>query len=148
MKSKEPKPENLLLEPFIGKWKTNGKMYATRDTPELKILGTDTYAWMAGKYFMTHKVDVMMGNHKNKVLEIIGYDARSKAYDMHSYNNMGATGKMKATYSNRGWKFEGEGLRFRGDFNAKKNIITGVWEKGGKSGNWKPFMEIKLERIR
>ena len=148
MKPKEPATEYQLFQPFIGKWKTTGKMYATRDTPEQKITGTDTYSWMTGKYFILHKADVLMGDQRNKVLEIIGYDARSKAFSMQSYNNTGQSTKMKATYSKRGWKFEGSGMRFRGDFNAKKDIISGIWEKGGKSGNWKPVMKIKLERMR
>lgn len=148
MKSKVVKTENALLESFIGKWKTTGKMYATRDDPEMVITGTDTYSWLPGKYFLIHKVDVVIGDHKNKALEIIGYDARSKTYAMHSYNNVGETSRMNATYSKHGWKFEGNGIRFRGDFNAKKNMISGIWEKGGKSGNWKTFMDVKLERIR
>src|SRR6188768_3912855 len=98
------------LSKFVGFWNTEGKIPATDTEPEKKILGTDTYEWLPGKFFLLHKVDVFVGDDKNETLEIIGFDKRIEKYTMQHYDNKGHSGFMTATCDDGVWTFIGETL--------------------------------------
>lgn len=80
------------LEAFIGKWRTSGEVVATATTSPIEIKGHDTYQWLAGGFFVIHKVDVLMGNDHEESLEIIGYDKVTDTYPMHFFDNRGNSG--------------------------------------------------------
>ena len=137
--------EHKQLSKFVGHWNTEGKISATDTTPEVKILGTDTYEWLPGKFFLLHKVDVFVGDDKNETLEIIGFDKLLEKYTMRHYDNKGNSGLMTATCDEGVWTFIGETLKFTGGFKKGGNEFSGIWEQSdGK--NWSHFMDIKLNR--
>ena len=58
------------LNAIVGTWNSSGNMLTGEDS--IKVKGTDAYEWLPGKQFMIHKADVMVGNDKVDVIEIIG----------------------------------------------------------------------------
>src|SRR5687767_7716412 len=114
---------------FTGHWNTEGKINPTKDTPEVKITGTDTYEWLPGNFFMLHKVDVTIGNDKNQTLEIIGVDNEKNEFTMQHFDNKGKTGFMTGTCEDDVWTFLGEDLRFTGGFKNEDKEFSGIWEK-------------------
>ncbi|HTF82434.1 MAG TPA: DUF1579 family protein [Cytophagales bacterium] len=70
------------LNRFVGQWRTRGLVAASDNQPEQDLLGTDTYGWLPGGYFLKHTVDVTLGQCRNQTLEIIGYDAIVGDYTM------------------------------------------------------------------
>src|ERR671918_1085387 len=113
-----PKPDPALkrLDAFVGKWNTEGQMKESPFGPAGKIIGTDTYEWLAGGFFLLHRVDVRMGDQKNESIEIIGYDASTKTYPMHSFDSQGNSLVMEAELVDDTWSFTGESMRFTGVF--------------------------------
>ena len=132
------------LSRFVGRWNTEGKIRAIHPSPEVKIMGTDTYEWLPGEYFLLHKVDVWVGDDKNETFEVIGFDQRIGKYTMQHYDNKGNSGTMTATCENEVWTFQGETLRFTGGFKNDDNEFSGIWEQGSNDNNWTHFMDIKL----
>jgi hypothetical protein len=133
------------LDKFVGTWNTEGKIPATDKTSEMIISGKDIYEWLPGKFFLLHKVDVLMGDSKNETFEIIGYDKEMEMYTMQHYDNKGNSGFMTATYKSEIWTFLSEALRFTGGFQKDYKEFSGIWEQSdGK--NWKYFMDIKLTK--
>lgn len=63
---------------------------------------------------------------------------------MQHYNNKGNSGLMIATHDNGSWTFKGNDLRFKGGFNKKENVFSGVWEQLTDSKIWTHLMDIKL----
>lgn len=136
--------EHDQLSRFVGRWNTEGKIPATNKTPEVKIIGTDTYEWLPGEYFLLHKVDVWVGDDKNETLEVIGFDKRIGKYTMQHYDNKGNSGTMTATFEKGVWTFLGDTLKFTGGFKNEDKEFSGIWEQKSNGKNWTHFMDIKL----
>ena len=140
-----PGPAYQLLTPFIGTWRTTGNMKVEDSESDLRITGTDTYEWLPGGFFILHKVDVLIGEDRKESIEVIGYDAASNNYPMHSYDNHGETSVLHASEHHGIWTFLGDNIRFTGAFSEDGNTISGIWEQA-TSDTWELLMDIKLER--
>jgi hypothetical protein len=44
------------------------------------------------------------------------------------------------------WRIIGESVRFKGNFDATGNKLTGIWELKGKKAGWQPWIKLKLVR--
>lgn len=95
---------------------------------------------------MVHHVDVMMGDAKVIVIEIIGYDAANDAYPMHSYDSQGNVEGMQASVRNGIWTIQGNGVRCTVTPGEDGNVLTGKWERN-ESDAWQPWMDVQLTRI-
>lgn len=134
------------LNKFVGHWKTEGRIPATDTTPEIRILGTDAYEWLPGKYFLLHKADVSVGADRNQTFEVIGFNKQIGKYTMQHYDNKGDSGYMTATCEKGVWTFTGETLRFTGGFQKADEEFSGIWEQSADGRNWTHFMDIKLTK--
>jgi pimeloyl-ACP methyl ester carboxylesterase len=143
----EPDPALRCLDVFVGKWNTEGQLRATPSSPAIKIIGTDTYEWLTGGFFLVHRVDVRMGDEEVKSVEIIGYDDSSQTYPMHSFDNKGSYDLLQASVHDGTWIITGKSIRFTGAFSDDGNIIMGNWELLTDGSNWSPWMEVKLTRV-
>lgn len=142
-----PDPALKRLDVFVGKWNTEGQIRAAPPNPAVKISGTDIYEWLPGGFFLVHRVDVRMGDEEVKAVEIIGYDASSQTYPMHSFDNKGNYDLLQANVHDRTWTIIGKSMRFTGVFSDDGNTITGHWEQLIDGSNWLPWMEVKLTRV-
>lgn len=134
------------LNKFAGSWNTEGLIPSSNGNPEIKITGTDNYEWIMDGCFLLHTADVMIGKENSKTHEIIGYDSLNNHYTMQHYNNKGNSGFMTAMVNNGLWNFNGDGLRFKGGFNEKGDIFSGVWEQLTDDKTWSHLMDIKLSK--
>ena len=142
-----PKPDPALkrLNTFVGKWNTEGEIKESPFGPAGKLIGTDTYEWLAGGFFLIHRVDVRMGDQHNESIELIGYDASSNTYPMNSFDSQGNSIVMQARMTGDTWTFTGESMRFSGTFSRDGKSISGKWEYLDSS-NWHHWMDVKLTR--
>lgn len=143
-----PEPDSALrrLDVFVGKWKTEGQIIETPSSPAVRISGTDIYEWLPGGFFLIHRVDVHMGEEEVKAIEVIGYDASSRNYSMHSFDSNGNYDLLQAQVHDNKWTSSGKSIRFTGIF-SDNNTITGRWEQSADGSNWSPWMELKLTRV-
>jgi hypothetical protein len=142
------RPEAALkcLNAFVGTWNTEGEIKESPFGPAGKLVGSDTYEWLAGGFFLIHRVDVRMGSQKNESIEIIGYDAPSKSYRMHSFDSQGNSVVMQAGVAGNTWTFSGESMRFKGTFREDGKSISGKWEYLGDDSNWHHWIDVKLTK--
>jgi len=136
------------LSKFNGSWNTEGLMPSSNGSPEIKIIGTDNYEWIADGFFLLHTADVIIGNDNSKTHEIIGYDSLNNHYTMQHYNNKGNSGFMTATVNDGLWTFSGDSLRFKGGFNEHGDVFSGVWEQFTNGKTWSHLMNIKLSKTK
>ena len=54
---------------IAGRWATSGHVIAE---PPVPVVGTDIYEILDGGYFLVHHVDVTVGEHPVRAVEIIG----------------------------------------------------------------------------
>jgi len=128
-----------LLNPYIGKWKTEG----LTKTGEI-ITGTDIYEWIEGSFFLTHRVDVLFGNKKTQSLEITHYDDMEDVFRSQSFDNEGNISIATLKIYDDIILIFADNERFKGNF--KGTTIEGSWEQfDGKS--WVEWMDIKLTKV-
>ncbi|KAA2241704.1 DUF1579 domain-containing protein [Chitinophaga agrisoli] len=144
--NKGPGSAHRLLDPFAGKWRTEGWIRETADHPAIKIQGTDTYEWLPGGYFLLHRVDVEIGEERNETIEIIGFDQEHERYTMQHFDNKGNTGIMYGSVADGIWTFLGTSLRFTGGFTQDGRTLSGIWEQTTDGKNWTPLMDITLSK--
>jgi hypothetical protein len=142
----KPDPALKLLDAFVGKWNTEGQIKESPFGPAGKLIGTDTYEWLAGGFFLIHRVDVRMGDQKNESIELISYNASSNTYPMHSFDSQGNITVMKANVADNTWTFTGEAMRFTGVFSQDGKSISGKWEYLGDDSKWHHWMDVKLTK--
>ncbi|QDW24213.1 DUF1579 domain-containing protein [Pedobacter sp. KBS0701] len=129
-----------LLNPYIGKWKTEGLTQSGE-----VITGTDTYEWIEGGFFLMHKIDVTFNKKKIQSLEIIHYDDMEDVFRSQSFDNAGKIAISTLKIYDDIILIFADTERFKGNF--KGNTIEGLWEQF--NGNcWEPWMDIKLTKIK
>lgn len=135
-----------MLEFLIGTWKTEGQVKPAGDNPGTMFTGTDSYEWILDKSFILHKANVMMGNEKIKVFEIIGgFDVKSKTYKMRSFDNNGGFTEMDAHFDIKGiLHLVGSNMRSQ-LLNKNENILIAHWERLVNE-SWVPWMDLQLLR--
>jgi len=142
----KPNPAMERLNVFVGKWNTEGVIFASQSGPAHRLNAIDTYEWMPGGYFLIHHVDGYMGEDEVKAIEIIGYDASTQNYATHSYDNHGNISAYQASLVDRSWTIKGETERFTGMFSEDARTLTGRWELSNDGKNWVHWMDIKLTK--
>jgi hypothetical protein len=132
------------LDRLVGKWNTKGLILPTTNSAAVEVIGTDTYEWLPGGFFLIHKVDVTIGDDKVQTWEVIGFDNDANHYTMQHYDNKGNSGFMTATHVDDLWIFKGESLLFKGGLSEDDTIFSGVWEQLNQEKIWVPYMNIRL----
>ena len=146
-KEKVIPPELELLNFLIGKWNSVGTIQTDNSEPPVKIKGTDIYEWVLGGFHILHKVDVMMGNERTEVIEIIGYDNSDKTYTLRSFDNYGTFTTMLAEIDSNGqMNISGENMRSTLTVSKSGHQMTAVWEKTEDKKKWLPWIEMNFTK--
>ena len=104
----KPGPEHQKLSAFVGTWNSEGQAQDSPYGPAGKLSAVDTYEWLPGGFFLSHKWDVKQGNTQFQGLEIIGYDGRNKAYTSRFFDSMGNSGTLRARVQGNAWTWTGD----------------------------------------
>ena len=141
-----PSEGHKRLAALLGTWKTEGTTVASDGQPSITIRGTDAYEWLAGEFFLVHRVDVHMGDDHHRAIELIGYDPDNNSYPMHAYDNQGNATVMTGTVSEDGvWTFADDATRATLTIGADGRSMTAFWER--KDGaQWVPWMNIEFRK--
>lgn len=127
-----------LLNAYIGVWKTSGNI-ASGDV----ISGSDIYEWVGGRYFLVHKVDVMVNARRVQSVEITHYDELDDVFRSQSFDSDGNILISSLQIEENRICILSDNQRFNGFFIG--DIIEGVWEQFEDNG-WKTWMNITLTR--
>lgn len=127
-----------LLNAYIGIWKTSGNT-ASGDV----ISGSDIYEWVGGRYFLVHKVDVMVNARRVQSVEITHYDELDDVFRSQSFDSDGNILISSLQIEENRICILSDNQRFNGFFIG--DIIEGVWEQFEDNG-WKTWMNITLTR--
>ncbi|MES2679056.1 MAG: DUF1579 family protein [Bacteroidota bacterium] len=132
---------------LIGKWHTEGEILQAASNHSNIIRGMDSYEWVAGEFFILHRVDVFMGKQRTEVIEIIGYDENRKCYFMSSFDNEGKSVTMYAALEKSGVLKLGD-KKMRSVLTANKNgkSMSAKWELSENGKTWQPWMNLKFSK--
>jgi len=145
-KKNEPGSEHKLLNVFTSKWNTEGYTIAGPHGPSHRIVATDIYEWLPGRFFLIHHADAHVGDEQIHILEIIGYNASDKSYYSHSFDNQGNYATSRLSIKEESLKITGVSERFTGRINKEATIITDKWECSDNGLDWQHSMDVKLTK--
>jgi hypothetical protein len=148
------------LRAIAGRWETSGRVIAE---PPIPIVGTDIYEVLAGGYFVVHHVDVTIGKHLVRAIEIIGEpDAASGGYLARSFDSEGNAELMQVKIDEEGvFHFAGgpdvaaaaqptdaSTARVRSTLTIAddRRSMTALWERSEDGIDWHPWMDISFMR--
>ena len=141
-----PRAEHRRLQIFVGTWRTEGEIVTDPAAPTARLQATDTYEWLAGEYFLLHRVDGRMGDDVVQALEVIGYDADRGAYFTHAFDNQGNAVAYEASLRGPAWSIAGPSERFTGIFSEDGTRLTGTWERFVEGAGWTHWMTMSLTK--
>jgi Protein of unknown function (DUF1579) len=143
-----PDPETRRLEVLVGRWSSTGRTVPGASEPATTITGTDTYDWLAGGFFLVHRVDVRMGGEQVEVLELIGpHDRSDHSYPMRSFDNQGNFATMTARVRDDGvWTFTGASERATLTIGEDGATMTARWERSADGSSWVHWMDMQLTK--
>jgi hypothetical protein len=135
------------LQAIIGRWRSSGTILDEDGLSVGTIAGTDTYSWLPGGHWVVHEVDVMMGEERTQVLELIGgHDEASGGWQMHAFDTADSPGRMSLTVKGPGLLLlQGNGVRSWFRPQAGPDRMTTLWERE-VDDVWISWMDMRFER--
>lgn len=138
-----PDPALRRLDILIGNWKQEGHFTAE---PTTKIMGTQSYEWMEGGFFLLSKWSSGFSGYMNGGLLIIGYHSPSEDFLMHYFDHEGSIRRYTMTLNEGVLKIIGETERYTGAISEDGKSITGFWEQTDNGKQWKILYESKFTK--
>lgn len=133
------------LAPLVGRWSTQGEIFATESTPAEPFTAIDSYEWEAGDQLLLHRWDADMPTGRSRGIEVIGPDPSAGDWFVHAYDDQGGKEEMRARLDDDRWLLTGAATRFSGRFSPDRSLIRGEWEL--RQGDaWQPWMWVELTR--
>ena len=157
--TKHQRTPDKRLHAIAGHWQTSGHLIRE---PETLVIGTDTYDVLPGGYFLVHHVDVTVGEHPVRAIEVIGEpDAASGGLFARSFDSDGNAELMRVTIDDDGvFHFTGGAedasaaqteaptalVRSTLTIAANGESMTALWERSEDGTDWQDWMAISFTR--
>jgi hypothetical protein len=142
-----PGAEHRRLEVFIGKWINEGETIATPDNPAARILTSDVYEWIPGRFSVLHTAYGRIGDLDVGGVEIIGFDDQTGQYTSHFFDSQGHLTVDQLTYDAGKWIWTGEQIRTTSEFSADGRIQRSLHEQSDDGAEWRLAMDVTLRKI-
>ena len=142
-----PSAAHKRLDVFIGKWINEGYTVAAPDAPSLKILTSDVYEWMPGRFFVLHLAYGRIGAMDAGGTEIIGYDAASETYYSYFFDSQGNISKDEFTIEGDTCVWQGKETGCTAVFTDNGKTQTAHHVRLNEQGQWVPSMEVVLRKV-
>jgi hypothetical protein len=136
-----------MLSFLVGTWDSEGEVIASEAGPAIPMKGTDVYAWVLGGDFLHHKVDVMIGDQRVEVIELIGKgDPDTDEFILYSFDNQANVTEMHATLSDNRLSIYDKNMRSELIVSDDEKTMTAFWERTDDGKEWVPWMEMRFTK--
>ena len=160
MQNPDINPPDNRLWTIAGHWTTRGFVVGE---PEVPVVGTDNYDVLPGGYFLVHHVDVTVGSHEVRAIEIIGErDPSGAGYLARSFDSDGNAEVMRVSIDDDGvFHFVGGAeiaptaqprdaptARVRSTLTVAEDRRTmhALWERSEDGASWQHWMDVSFTR--
>lgn len=142
------------LNAFLGSWRLVGQQYEGAVGSAARVTATETYEWLQGGQFLIHRFDGQVGEAAASCIEIIGYNAESQTYPIHSFYDNGIETEWSAREQDGVWTLTGTWQRARPMqvrctivFSADGTTRTAKWEASSDGSGWETFWDVEATRV-
>jgi hypothetical protein len=139
--------EHDRLQVFIGKWINEGYVVDADGNESSRILTSDIYEWIPGRFFVLHEAYGRIGDLDVGATEIIGYDAAAESYVAFLFDSSGGINRSALTANGDAWTWKGETTGCTAVFTDGGTVQTAHHVRLDDSGQWVPSMEVVLRKI-
>jgi Protein of unknown function (DUF1579) len=150
-----PGPEHERMNAFVGTWDTDGRQLAGPFGPAAELRANETYEWVTGGFFLVHRLDGWLGTGPMACVEVLGHDAMSQTYTVHSYYSDGSSNVMQAREHGGTWTFHGDWasngellkLRCTTVFGDDARSMKSTFDYSRDGVTWTMFWEARATRV-
>jgi hypothetical protein len=142
-----PGPEHARLEVFIGKWINEGGTVAAPGAPAAKILTSDVYEWIPGRFAVLHTAYGRIGDLDVGGVEILGYDAERGTYTSHFFDSQGHVAVAELIHDDGTWIWNGERIRTTSEFTDGGRVQRSLHEQTLDGIEWRLAMDVTLRKV-
>lgn len=135
------------LEVFIGRWINEGHTVEDGGRADLRVLTSDVYEWMPGRFYVLHTAYGRVGDLGVGGTEILGYDVRVGAYLSLFFDSSGGIQQSSLTADGDTWTWEGRTTGCTAVFTDAGNVQAAHHVRLNPAGQWVPSMEVVLRKI-
>jgi uncharacterized protein DUF1579 len=149
-----PGPEYRRLDAFLGNWSLEGQQYEGPFGPDAKIVAVESYEWLAGGFFLVHRLGGKLDDTEIACMEIIGFDESSKNYPRYTFYSNGKTNVWQSLETDAAWTIIGDSVM--GDkplkvrcaivFSESGKEMSSKWEYSSDGSDWKTFWDVKATK--
>ncbi|HEX6508637.1 MAG TPA: DUF1579 family protein [Chloroflexota bacterium] len=141
------RPEDRMLDIFIGRWINEGWTVAGSDAPSVEILTSDVYEWGPGGAFVLHSAYGRIGDLDVGGVEILRYDQPTGAYRSEFFDSRGNAMTSELGVDAGAWTWRAERTRCTATFSEDGRIQKAHHERSEDGVTWEPSMEVTLRKI-
>ena len=149
-----PRPEYRRLDPFVGNWRLEGQQYDGPFGPDAKIVAVETYEWLAGGFFLVHRLGGKLDATEIACVEIIGFDESNQNYPRYTFYGNGKTNVWQSQATDTGWTLIGDStmgnkalkVRCTIVFSESGKHMSSKWEYSGDGSHWKTFWDVRATK--
>jgi Protein of unknown function (DUF1579) len=132
----QPGPEHRRLEVFVAKWINEGETVATPAAAAAKIVTSDVYEWIPGRFSVLHTAYGRIGDLDVGGVEIIGYDRESGNYTSHFFDSQGHVTVDELIYEDGKCIWAGERIRTTSEFSQDGRVERSLHEQSEDGVEW------------
>ncbi len=140
-------PELDCLNIFIGKWMNEGYTVETSEAPSVKIITSDVYEWLPGKFFVLHTAYGRIGDMDVGGMEVLGYDPATRKYFSRFFDSGGNIHEADLTADGDSWIWRGKTTGCTAAFTENGKVQTAHHVRLDENGRWVPSMEVVLTKV-
>ena len=120
-----PDPALKRLDRYVGSWAMSGR---TLGSDEDNIVGTTTFEWLPGGFFLQQRLSMSFMGMPIESLEIIGYEPELERFSSRVYTNLvGMALPYNWDVGDGDLKIWTDTAEFEGRFDADGNRFSGGW---------------------
>jgi Protein of unknown function (DUF1579) len=120
---------------------------AASDRPTAKILTSNVYEWIPGRFAVLHTAYGRIGDLDVGGVEILGYDDEKAKYTSHFFDSQGHVTINELIYDDGKWIWSGERLRTTSEFRDGGKVQRSLHEQSEDGVEWRLAMDVTLRRV-
>jgi Protein of unknown function (DUF1579) len=149
-----PRPEYRRLDVFVGNWSMEGQQYDGPFGPNAKVVAVESYEWLAGGFFLLHRLGGKLDSTEIACMEIIGFDEATQNYPRYTFYGNGKTNEWQSQATDTGWTLIGDSTMGDKSLKVRCTIVmsisgeemTSKWEYSSDGADWKTFWDVKATK--
>jgi hypothetical protein len=143
------------LNPFVGKWHTEGERLVGSFGPAAKLRAVEVFEWLEGGHFLVHRFDGHFDQEPAGCIEIIGRGGEEHDFTAKTFYSDGTIQDWRLSLQGTRWTLRGKwrdrhggSLNVRSDitFEELGNTLVSEWSYSADGQDWHPFLRTRATK--